>query len=135
MATWQTVIKLGRALPGVEEGTWFRTPCLKVRGKSFTRLKEDGESIVVMVSEVEKELLLAARPDVFFQTDHYVGYPAMLVRLGTVTEAQLRERLQAAWQLKAPRSLLKELGLTSSPAAAPARKQATPRRRATARTS
>ena len=57
MSNWQTVLELGKALPEVEESTWFNTPSLKVRGKSFVRLKED-DVIVVMVDEEEKEVLL-----------------------------------------------------------------------------
>src|ERR687887_106609 len=38
--TWEQLSRLGRELPEVVEGTWFRTPALKVRGKSFVRLKE-----------------------------------------------------------------------------------------------
>src|SRR5687767_736104 len=114
MATWKTVCRLGRQLPDVEEGIWFRTPCLKVRGKSFTRLKEDGATLVVRVAMEEKELLMQAAPRVFFETDHYKGYPAMLVRLDNVTEKQLKERLLAAWKYCAPKSLLKQF-LTSPP--------------------
>jgi hypothetical protein len=39
---WEQLVKLGRELPEVEEGSWYRTPALNVRGKSFVRLKEDG---------------------------------------------------------------------------------------------
>ncbi|MEW5849282.1 MAG: MmcQ/YjbR family DNA-binding protein [Myxococcota bacterium] len=121
MLTWETVKELCRELPGVEEGIWFRTPAMKVKGKSFTRLKEDGETLVVMVPEVEKDILLAARPDVFFQTDHYVGWPAMLIRLKKVSRPALRERLVVAWKLYAPTKLLKELEGTAP--ASPARKR------------
>jgi hypothetical protein len=33
------VCALGRELPEVEEGTWYRTPALLVRGKGLVRLK------------------------------------------------------------------------------------------------
>ena len=35
MLAWADVVAIGRALPEVEEGTWYRTPCLRVRKKSF----------------------------------------------------------------------------------------------------
>ncbi len=34
--------------PEVTDGTSYGTPALKVRGKLLTRLKEDGESLVVL---------------------------------------------------------------------------------------
>jgi hypothetical protein len=40
MATWATVKSIGEKLPEVEESTWFNTPSLKVRKRSFVRLKE-----------------------------------------------------------------------------------------------
>ena len=47
VADWETVERLGSELPEVEAGTSYRTPALKVRGKMFARLREDGETLVV----------------------------------------------------------------------------------------
>ena len=88
MPAWSDVVAAGRALPEVEEGTWFRTPCLRVRKKSFCRMKEDGETLVVRVVDLEdKEALLRGQPDVFFTTPHYDGYAYVLVRLAASTPA------------------------------------------------
>ena len=54
---WEQLSKLGCELPEVVEDVWFRTPALKVRGKSFVRLKEDGESVVFLVESVDEQLL------------------------------------------------------------------------------
>lgn len=107
VSTWATVKRIGRKLPEVEESTWFNTPSLKVRDKSFCRLRED-DVIVVMVDQDEKEVLLGAEPDVFFTTPHYDGYPAMLVRLSAIEPDELQEVLTESWRLKAPKRLLKE---------------------------
>ena len=107
MATWATVKKLGKKLPEVEESTWFNTPSLKVRKRSFVRLKEK-DVLVVMVDQDEKEMLLRAEPDVFFTTPHYDGYPAMLVRLSAIDSDELREVLIESWRRVAPKRLLKE---------------------------
>ena len=107
MSTWATVKKLGKKLPEVEESTWFNTPSLKVRKKSFVRLREK-DVIVVLVDQDEKEALLRAEPEVFFTTPHYDGYPAMLVRLSTIEPDELREVLIEAWRRVAPKRLIKE---------------------------
>ena len=74
MPDWSDVVTAGRHLPEVEESTWFRTPALKVRKKSLCRMKEDGETLVIRVVDLEdKEALLRGRPDVFFTTPHYDG--------------------------------------------------------------
>ena len=57
MAGWETVCELGGELPEVEEGTWYGTPALKVRGTGFARLREDG-ALVVMVDVLEREALM-----------------------------------------------------------------------------
>ena len=81
------------------------TPGFKVRGKLFARLHQDGESLVVRIAPIERDLATGANPDVFFVTDHYVGHPWMLVRLARVSLAVLRQTLRQTWdtaQVKAP---------------------------------
>jgi hypothetical protein len=107
MPTWADVVAAGSGLPETEEGTWFRTPCLRVRKKSFCRLKEDGETLVVRVVDLEdKEALLRSDPEVFWTTPHYDGYPYVLVRLARVDPGQLRELIEDAWRLCAPKRVL-----------------------------
>jgi hypothetical protein len=57
----------------------------------------------------EKELLLAADPDIYFTEPHYNGFPAVLVRLPAIDIAELRELLTDAWRCMAPRALVREL--------------------------
>ena len=107
MPTWADVVAAGRRLPETEEGTWFRTPCLRVRKKSFCRMKEDGETLVVkVVDEEDKHALIASDPDVFFTTPHYDGYAYVLVALARVDRRQLQELLEDAWRLSAPKRVL-----------------------------
>ena len=101
------MLQLGSELPEVEESTWAGTPSLKVRKKSFVRLREE-DLIVVMVDLDEKEALLAAEPEVFCTTPHYDGYPAVLVRLSAIEPDELREVLIESWRRKAPKRLLRE---------------------------
>jgi hypothetical protein len=95
-------------LPEVEESTSYGTPSLKVRGKSFARLK-DADTLVVMCAVEEKEMLMEVDPKVYFETDHYKGWPAVLVRLKTISASQLRHRLEQAWRFRAPKRLVTEL--------------------------
>jgi hypothetical protein len=95
-------------LPEVEESTWYGTTALKVGGKGFARLK-DADTLVVLCALDEKEMLLEADPKVYYETDHYKGWPAMLVRLKAISAPQLRHRLEQAWRLKAPKRLVAEL--------------------------
>ncbi len=108
--TWKQLCKLGRALPEVDEGIWFRTPALKVRGKSFVRLREDNETVVFLVESVdEQEGLIETRPKIYYITDHYRGYPAVLARLAALPVPEARVRLERAWRIKAPKRLVAQL--------------------------
>jgi hypothetical protein len=119
---WEQLSKMGCELPEVVQDFWFRTPALKVRGKSFVRLKEDGKSVVFLLESVEEqEILIEAQKDVYFITDHYKGWPAVLARLAKLRPAECRYRLEQAWRLKAPKKLIREFD-------APAQKPS-PRRR------
>jgi hypothetical protein len=105
---WERLRDLGLELPEVVEGISYRTPALKVRGKSFVRLKEDGKSVVFLLGSVEEQqVLIETDPDVYFITDHYRGWPAVLARLAKLGTAECRRQLERAWRLKAPKSLVK----------------------------
>jgi hypothetical protein len=100
------VRRLGLALPGVEDGTSYGTPALKVRGKLMVRLREDGATVVVRTDAVERDVLLQLDPETYFITDHYRNHPWVLVRLATVPRAQLAELVERAWRRVAPRRLV-----------------------------
>ena len=97
---FDTVRKIGLALPGVEESTAYGAPALKVRGKLLacvpTHRSAEPGSLVVRVGFDDRAELLAAAPDVYYVTDHYLNYSAVLVRLSRVTPDVLRDLLGMA---------------------------------------
>jgi hypothetical protein len=52
-----------------------------------------------------RDMMISADPRVFFTEPHYNGYPAVLVRLDTVTMPQLEIIVTEAWRCLAPREL------------------------------
>ncbi len=104
--SFATVREIVLALPGTEEGTSYGTPAFRVKGKYLLRLKEDGETLALRTTFEDRDFLMAADPDAFYITDHYRDYPAVLVRLGTVGRATLRELLEQEWRRLAPKSLV-----------------------------
>lgn len=93
-------------LPEIAEGTSYGTPALKVRTKFLCRVK-DPDTVVLMCPLEEKEMLIAAAPDIYFETDHYKGWPAILVRIHAISIAELALRLERAFAMQAPRAVLK----------------------------
>src|SRR5271155_1757083 len=99
---FDTVRKIGLALPGVEESTAYGSPALKVHGKLLACVpasrSAEPDSLVVRVDFDDRAELLAADPDVYYVTEHYAGYNAVLVRLSRVTPEVLRDLLGMAYK-------------------------------------
>jgi hypothetical protein len=91
-------------LPGIEEGASFSTPALKVAGKLLARVKDAGTAIFRCPLEM-KEVLIESAPEIYFETDHYKGWPGILVRLSKASDAELAQCLDRAWRLQAPKRL------------------------------
>jgi len=85
---FDTVRNIGLRLPGVEESTAYGQPALKIHGKLLACLpahrSAEPASLVVSVDFHDRAELLAAAPDVYYVTEHYVGYSSVLVRLSRV---------------------------------------------------
>jgi hypothetical protein len=93
---YEDVVKLARALPGVEESTSYGTPACKLGGKLVCRLKEDGETLVLRCDYETRRSLHAERPETFFFTEHYRFTPWILIALPKIKPAKLRALLIAA---------------------------------------
>lgn len=93
-----------RQLPEVEHATSYGTPALTVHGATFARLL-DASTLVLQCPEEQKSLLLEISPDIYFETDHYVGHPVVLIRLDAIGDEELSLRLENAWRFKAPERL------------------------------
>jgi hypothetical protein len=92
-------------LPAVEEGLSYGSPSLKVMGKFLARVREP-DILVLMCALEEKEFLMQTSPEVYFETDHYKGWPAVLIRLSKIKDDVLMHRLRVAWRMQAPKKAL-----------------------------
>jgi hypothetical protein len=97
---FDTVRKIGLTLPGVEASTAWGAPALKIRGKLLacvpTHRSAEPGSLMVRVDFDDRAELLAAAPDVYYVTEHYLNYTAVLVRMSRVTPDALRDLLGMA---------------------------------------
>lgn len=99
---------IASALPGVAEGTSYGTRGWKV-GKTFLmRQKEKMDDVLVIGTGTldDRDLLIERDPDVFFITDHYRGYPTVLVRLAKIDRRGLSALIERAWRRGATKKLL-----------------------------
>ena len=109
MADWDTARAIAALFPGAEESTSYGQPAFKVRKRLFAWVSPDHAAdgaLATYVDEAEKELLVDSRPELYFATPHYDGYPIVLTRLELADGAALRERIEDSWLLRAPRTLV-----------------------------
>lgn len=96
------VRKIGLKLSGVEEGTAYGSPALKVRGNLLACIaihkSAEIETLAVRVAFEDRAALIAENPDVYYLTDHYVEYPVVLARLSRIRPDALQDLLSMAWR-------------------------------------
>jgi hypothetical protein len=99
---FDTVRRIARELPDVEESTAYGSPALKVRGKIMAGIpvnkSVEPDSLGVWIDFDQRAELLSGAPDVYYVTDHYVSGPIVLVRLSRIQEDALRDLLRVAWR-------------------------------------
>lgn len=101
--TFADVREIALSMPHVEETTAYGMPAFKAgktrfAGRPVERRDVEPNSLGVPMSFEERARRLEARPDVYYVTQHFEGYPAVLVRLSRIDRRELREILAAAWQ-------------------------------------
>jgi hypothetical protein len=100
--TFDDVREIGLAQPGVEMATAYGKPALKVRGKLLACISShksaEPETLVVRLDFDQRDALLAEEPETYYITEHYRGYPSVLVRLPRIGKDELRDLLKAAWR-------------------------------------
>lgn len=97
---FDTVRKLGLALPAVVDATAYGAPALKLDGKLLacipTNKSAEANSLVVRIDLEHRAELIRQQPDVYYITAHYAPHPTVLVRLSKISRTDLRELLRDA---------------------------------------
>jgi len=109
VVSWPEVRKLALSFPGVGEGTSYGDPAFLLDGKFFSRFNAKEDGLVLYVEEGLRDALLSEKPDVFFTTDHYRGYPLVLARLPQITRSELTALYEAAFRMRAKPKRIAEL--------------------------
>ena len=101
-SNFEAVRAAARGLPEVEESTYFGTSALKIRGRMFVCLAShrsaEPDTLVALVGAETRAALIAEWPDLYYVTDHYIGYPSVLVRLRRIESEALKDLVGAAYR-------------------------------------
>jgi hypothetical protein len=72
------------------------------------RIRDDGETLAIRCDIEERQLLIDAHEELFL-TKHYEAWPMVLVALPQADEQLVRELVEDAWVLKAPKKLVAQV--------------------------
>ena len=94
---WEQVRDFALTLPDTELSTSYGRPAVKLRGKAFLYPGREKGSFAVATPLGEKEVLMETDPDTFWETPHYRGWPAVLVRFGSADRERIERVIGRAW--------------------------------------
>lgn len=95
--SWDSVRDFALTLPGTELSRSYGAPRVRLRGKAFVYPGREKGSFAVACPLEEKEFLTETDPDTFWESDHYRGWPAVLVRFGSPDRERIEIVIRRAW--------------------------------------
>src|SRR3954462_11721968 len=94
--SWEEAVAYALSLPDTELSTSYGKPAVKVasNGRAFLYTgHEDETSFGIAIDLDTVELLKETDPETFFQTPHYEGWPAVLIRFGSSDPERVQEMI------------------------------------------
>jgi len=100
--TFDDVREIALSMPDVVETTAYGMPAFtagktRFAGRPIERSDVAPNSLGIHMSFEERDRRIAARPEIYYLTEHFAKYPAVLVRLAAIGRDELREVLSLAW--------------------------------------
>jgi hypothetical protein len=107
--TWDEAVAFALSLPDTELSTSYGKPAVKVasNGRAFLyRSHEPDTSFGVSIDLDTVEMLKATEPETYWQTPHYEGWPAILIRYNCKDEGRVRDVIRRSrhWSAALPQS-------------------------------
>ena len=93
MNSWDEAVAFALTLPDTELGTSYGKPAVKVasNGRAFLYTgHEDQTSFGIAIDLDTVEILKETDPDTFWQSPHYEGWPAVLIRFASADPERVR---------------------------------------------
>jgi hypothetical protein len=98
MTDWDALETFALSLAGTVAGLYYGVPAIKIAAndRAFVSSGSEAGSFVLMIDRDTKDMLLATDPDTFWQTPHYEGWPALLVRYDGADPARVQAMVARA---------------------------------------
>ena len=108
--SWEKAVAFALSLPDTELSTSYGTPAVKVasNGRAFLYTGREAEiSFGIAIDLDTVELLKETDPLTFWQTPHYEGWPAVLVRFDSADPERVRAMIQRSREWTAGKAKVK----------------------------
>ena len=107
--TFDEAIAFALTLPDTELSTSYGKPAVKVtsNGRAFLFPSHEADTSFGVAIDLDRiELLKATEPSTYWQTSHYEGWPAILVRYDAADEERVREVIRRSrdWSAALPKT-------------------------------
>lgn len=121
--TFADVREIAKTLEGVDLGTAYDSPCLRVNKKMIACIainkQAEPNSLMIRMPIEQRDALIDEAPDVYYLKPHYEPYPCVLVRLNRVHRDALRDLLTGAWRAASVTRARRPRKTASAPKARP----------------
>ncbi|HEX8526632.1 MmcQ/YjbR family DNA-binding protein [Allosphingosinicella sp.] len=104
--SWDEAVAFALSLPGTELSASHGKPAVKVNGRAFLYTgHEDDTSFGIAIDLDTVEMLKDTGPDTFWQSPHYQGWPAVLIRFDSRDPERVRGMIERshAWTAAKPK--------------------------------
>lgn len=99
------------AQPGAEDSTLHGGRCVRVRGHWIVNESREPDALALALDLETLAFLMETEPQTYFQTPHFQGWPAVLVRYEAADDDRLREQIEKAWARRATKAQRRARGL------------------------
>ena len=103
--SWDAVVAHALALPDTVLTTYYGGPAVKANDRPVVTLSDHAGSFCLHIDRDKIEMLKQIDPDTFWQTPHYEGYAALLVRYSSPDAQLVLDQIDASrdWAVTRPK--------------------------------
>ncbi|HEX8643903.1 MAG TPA: MmcQ/YjbR family DNA-binding protein [Allosphingosinicella sp.] len=100
--SWDEAVAFALTLPGTELSTSYGKPAVKVNGRAFLYTGHEAASSFGIAIDLDTvEMLKETDPETFWQSNHYEGWPAVLIRFGSRDPERVLSMIERSHALSA----------------------------------
>lgn len=99
LGSWEAACDFALALPGTELAKSYGKPSVRIAANGRAILgwgRESATSFVLHIDIATAAMLMATGPETFWQTAHYEGHGAVLVRFDSPDPERVRDMIRQA---------------------------------------